>query len=88
MGPKSKKTAEKYFFDVYRDAGRGDAVEPLPGLKRPEPPSFLFNMKTPSLKQLRRIVLKKRNKSAPGINGIPYIIFKKSPTIKDGPSSC
>ena len=47
-------------------------------MKRPAPPDCAFNVKPPSLRDLEMVVRKKRNGATPGLNGISYLVYKKS----------
>lgn len=77
----SKTEAEKYFVPLYRDEEREYTYQNLKDQPRPEPPSIPFNIKTPSLRDIHRSIRSKRNAAAPGLNGLPYIIYKKCPSI-------
>ena len=73
----SAETAEAYFTNTYRDAKRNSSFSPLEGQPPPPPPSTPFNYLAPSLAALQKIVKKKRNKAAPGLNGLSYLPYKK-----------
>ena len=53
----------------------------IPGLVQPERPTKAFNDKPPTLEEMRKVVEKARAKSAPGPNGIPYLLYKKCPKV-------
>ena len=55
--------------------------EALPGWVRPPQPTTLFNLSTLTLKQLQAAVKKKRNKNAPGLNSIEFVVYKKIPGL-------
>ena len=40
-----------------------------------------FNSKPPSLKEINAVVQKARAKSAPGPNGVPYLLYKICPNV-------
>ena len=77
----SKTEAEQYFVPLYRDEERGYEYQPLPDLPRPNPPKTPFNIQVPSLADIHRSIRSKSNSSAPGLNGLPYIIYKKCPSV-------
>ena len=77
----SKEEAEQYFAPLYRDTGRDHKYTPLEGMKRPELPQQLFDMTPPSLREMHLSAKKKKNGAAAGINGIPYVIYKRCPSI-------
>ncbi|CAM9984724.1 unnamed protein product, partial [Heterosigma akashiwo] len=78
----SKEECEKFFRDQYSDPGRARVYEPPPGLPRPPPPTVPFNTNPPSWSVWSAVVRKKRNGSAPGINGISYKVYKFCPGVK------
>jgi len=77
----SAETAEAFFTNTYRDTSRSSSFTPLPGQPRPPPPTTPFNYLSPSLKNLQNIVRRKRNKAAPGLNGVSYLPYKKCPCL-------
>jgi hypothetical protein len=77
----SKEEAENYFAPLYRDTGRDHKYVPIEGMKRPELPQQLFDMTPPSVKEMHQSAKKKKNGAAAGINGIPYVIYKRCPII-------
>ncbi|KAK3798623.1 hypothetical protein RRG08_005034 [Elysia crispata] len=44
-------------------------------------PGEAFNSKPPSLKEINAVVQKARAKSAPGPNGVPYLLYKRCPNV-------
>ena len=59
--------------------GRSNLLEASPEWARPARPSVKFDLTNPDLKQLSDAVYSKRTKCAPGMNGIPYVVYKKCP---------
>ena len=51
------------------------------GIPKPAAPRKQLSEKPPSLAELQEVILRKRNKSSPGTNAIPYVIYKKCPKI-------
>ena len=47
----------------------------------PATPGEEFNSKPPSLKEINAEVQKARTKSAPGPNGVPYLLYKRCPNV-------
>ena len=76
-----KETAESYFAGMYHDRNRSDDFTPLEGMVRPELPKHAFDIRPPTLSELRRGMKQKRNGAAPGLNGLSYVIYKKCPSI-------
>lgn len=77
----SKEQAENYFAPLYRDEDRSYVYTALEGMTRPPPPIELFNLAKPTLKELFQSVRKKSNGAAAGLNGLPYIIYKKCSSV-------
>ena len=77
----SENDAMEYFKKTYHDGERGHDYKPLPGEQRPAVPSKVFKSSPPTLRDLRRVVRKKRNKATPGFNGLSYVPYKKCPSI-------
>ena len=77
----SKESAQEYFVPLYRDEHRDYTYHKLPEMTRPNPPKHPFNMKVPSLAELHKVIWKKKNGAAPGLNKLPYLIYKKCPSI-------
>ena len=73
----SKEDAIKYFAKTYHDEERDHVYDALPDMKRPDLPSTLFNLRCPSAKEIKRGVFPKSNKATPGLNALPYTIYKK-----------
>ena len=65
--------AESHFVPLYEDKN--------PGCKRPPPPKVNFNVSKLEREILKEAVRKKRGGNAPGINGIPFLVYKKCPKI-------
>ena len=53
----------------------------IPGLNRPASPGYSFEMGNMKLNEVMQVVTKPRAKSAPGMNGIDYKLYKKCPGI-------
>jgi hypothetical protein len=77
----TKETAQDYFTHTYTDKGRSHKYVPSDSMERPEMPMVEFNCRGPTLKELRRSVRRKRNGACPGLNALPYLIYKKCPSV-------
>ena len=75
-----KETLEQHLEKTYSQL-KTDTPLNIPGLVQPERPSTAFNDKPPTLEELKKVVVKARAKSAPGPNGIPYLLYKKCPKV-------
>ena len=74
-----KETLEDHLSRTYSDPAREVPLDHEPGLVWPDQPGQEFNMKPPTLEEVRRVVRKAKSKSAPGPNGIPYVLYKRCP---------
>jgi len=69
---------------TYGDPNRAVPLGVLEGLpERGEDPEVPFNMKDVSKKEYMDVIRKARSKSAPGNNGIPYLVYKRCPGISE-----
>jgi hypothetical protein len=78
----SKATAETYFNDSCSDSNRDYVYAAREMMKRPDPPQIPFNCDFPSFQNFSRLCWRKRNKSAPGCNGISYQVYKLCPKVR------
>ena len=44
-------------------------------------PTSIFSLASPSLEEVRHVIRKARNRSAPGPNGVPYLLYKRCPKV-------
>ncbi|XP_072176459.1 uncharacterized protein [Diadema setosum] len=58
-----------------------NAFEEWDGAIKPDPPSQPFRDTAPSFRELKVILGRTRNASAPGQNGLPYRMYKKCPRL-------
>ena len=77
----TKEEAEMYFKRLYHDEHRSDDFSPLEGMERPPPPKFPFFDEPPNFKEVQRHTRSKRNSACPGLNSLPYLIYKKCKAI-------
>ena len=71
----SEQEAEEFFKKEYSDKNRGLAYEEFSGLPPAKEPTKPFIFEEPSLEEFEKKLKTRRNKSAPGPNGIPYTII-------------
>lgn len=70
-----------HFNKTNSDAERSNVLEAMTGWVRPDLPTFAFEMEEPSQQNLKDAVRSKKTKCAPGMNGIPYLVYKKCPEL-------
>ena len=73
--------AQDFFKKTYADNIRGVAYEHPLNLKRPAYPFCPFKTNPPTKEEISVLLKGKRNGSAPGPNGIPYLVYKKVPFL-------
>ena len=72
--------AFEYFKKTYGDENRAHQFSPLDGMERPGPPEQPFKDSL-NWRTFQRLVMKKRNGAAAGLNGLNYVIYKKLPAV-------
>lgn len=77
-----KDHADNFFSSTYKDIDRNKPYHTPPQLKvSPPPPSIVFNSAQPTLADIKNLVFKKPNNSCPGWDALPYLLYKKCPTL-------
>ena len=78
-----QETMDLHLENVCGDSERDIPLPPLEGL--PEPPKIKKKFQVGGFLRAKFDVIlkKKRNKSAPGINRIPYTVYKRCPNLAD-----
>jgi hypothetical protein len=76
-----EKKCFEYFSELYRDEKRDESVLPMPEMKPVKPPTVLFADRSPSVKEIFGIIRRKSNSSAPGLDGISYVPYKRCPSV-------
>jgi len=76
-----KCTADRHFSNVYTDTNRSHTYTALHTLPSVPLPTSVFNCSPPTLYEIKGIIKKTRNKSAPGPSGIPYVAYKMLPSL-------
>jgi len=77
----SKDDAEKFFRNEYSDKDRGVIFENLKGMPDIPTPAKRFVMEDLDWESFQRKLRSRRNKSSPGPNGVPYLVYKRCPRI-------
>ena len=70
-----------HLSNTFSDPSREVELGNIYSLIRPEPPSFEFNDKPPTWKEIQEVVKAARTTAAPGPNGVPYTVYKRCPGI-------
>ena len=74
--------AHRHFSNTYADPDRTSDYNDFPDAPDVMPPSEPFPKQTPSFEEFGNCVRRARNGSAPGPNGIPYVVWKYCPSLK------
>lgn len=67
--------------DTYSDSRREEDLPPCRELPAPPEPSFQFNIKEPTLAEVRDTVRAARTSAAPGLSGVPYKVYRHCPRL-------
>ena len=76
-----KNELESHLRKTYSDPDRLTPLSDIDGLVWPSQPSEELNCDPPSLTEVTAVVHKARAKSAPGPNGVPYLLYKRCPKV-------
>ncbi|GFO06373.1 polyprotein [Plakobranchus ocellatus] len=76
-----REELETHLKKTYSDPTREIPVEETKGFVWPATPGIKFDSKPPSLQEIIAVVNKDRAKSAPGPNGVPYLLYKRCPNV-------
>lgn len=66
---------------TYSDAACREALGECQDLIKPPGPTTAFKAKEPSWKEIQTTIRATRSSSAPGINGVPYLVNNKCPKL-------
>ena len=77
----SQNRTENYFRSTYYNRKRHHNYHSIKGLPRTARPKDSFDLKFPSLKEVKELIRKKPKKASPGPSGVPYLIYKKCPKV-------
>ena len=82
-GHKQSSTEEidAFLKETLKDPNRLRDLEVNTSLITPTPSSMNFDLKEPTWIEIQAVMKKARSGSAPGPNGVPYIVYKRCPQI-------
>lgn len=70
-----KEEINQHLSDKYSDSRREENLPTCRELPTPPEPAFQFNIKEPTLVEVRNIVRAARTSAAPGPSGVPYKVY-------------
>jgi hypothetical protein len=76
----SKEEVERHVSGVYGQRPEVN-ISRIPELQHPTSPGYKFDEGEIRLEEIQRVVKKARSKSAPGMNGVSYRVYKKCPKV-------
>ena len=77
----TKEDTDRLFKNEYSDKERGVLYQKLEGLPEAPEPEFSFTMDKLCRADFDKKLKNRRNKSSPGPNGVPYVVYKRCPHI-------
>ena len=77
----SKEEVEEHLKKAHSDPQKDLHREPQEDLWEYDEPKVQFNNDPPSFNEFMKVLRKTRAKSAPGPNGVPYIVYKRCPKV-------
>ena len=77
----TKRRAGDPLKKIYSDPDREISQSKSAGLDWPATLGEKFNNNPPNLDEIRAVVKKARANSAPGPNGVPYLLYKRCPNV-------
>ena len=77
----SKEDADQFFKKEYSDKERAVLYKKLEGLPEVQDPKVSFSMTKLCRAEFDKKLKSRRNKSSPGPNGVPYVVYKRCPRI-------
>ena len=77
----SKADVEKQLHDAHGDQGKEEERKIPENMQEYKEPFVEFNDSLPSWGEFNKHLRKTRSKSAPGPNGVPYIVYKRCPGL-------
>ena len=77
----SKEEVELYLREAHGNQDQGKEREELEELIQYEPGDVEFDDNPPAYKEFAKKLRKARSKSAPGPNGVPYLVYKRCPGV-------
>ena len=79
----SKKELEAHLTKTYTDASREEPLPDFPSLIWPARPGVRFSTRVLSAAEIARFIQRARSKSSPGPNGVPYLLYKRCPKVRE-----
>ena len=77
----TKEEVEQHLKEAHCDPDHGKEREDLEDLLQYEPSEMEFDDNPPAYKEFANKLRKTRSKSAPGPNGVPYLVYKRCPGV-------
>ena len=77
----STEEIDAFLKETLKDPNRLQDLEENTSLISPTPPSMNFDLKEPTWIEIQAVTKKARSDSAPGSNGVPYIVYKQRPQL-------
>ena len=77
----STEEINAFLKETLKDPNRLRDLEMNTSLITPTPPSTNFDLKEPTWIEIQAVMKKARSGSAPGPNGVPYIVYKRCPQL-------
>ncbi|XP_075313231.1 uncharacterized protein LOC142373743 [Odontesthes bonariensis] len=77
----AKEEVDSYLHETHSDAVREEDLGECRDLIKPPEPACELNTKAPTWKEIQSVVKAARNNSAPGPNGVPYLVYKRCPKL-------
>ena len=77
----SKEEVETFLENAHNDPGRNEPLPSLDTLWEFSEPEIPLKDNPPTLREFTEKLKKTRSKSAPGPNGVPYLVYKRCPEI-------
>ena len=79
----SQEDVEAYLDKAHSDPERKDELPPMDDLWEFTEPEKALKDNPPTFRELTQKLKKTRSKSAPGPNGVPYVVYKRCPKIAE-----
>ena len=77
----SKESVDSFLKNSLNDPKRDDELGYNNRLIKPNPPEVDFDLKIPSLSEIKQVVMAARSASSPGPSGVPYSVYKRCPGL-------
>ena len=77
----NQEEVQTYLENAHSDKGKNDPLPPLECLLKFDEPKSPLKDNPPSLREFTEKLKRTRSKSAPGPNGVPYLVYKRCPEV-------